>query len=136
MMKGDMQEFLTQQNWAVVGVSSDPEKYGNKVYFQLKNAGYNVYAINPKLDQIDNDPCFPALSSLPLVPDAISVVVPPKITEQLMDECTILGIQRVWMQPGSESEEAIQKGHAKGLNLVYNQCILIETRDKLKTANL
>lgn len=131
-MQGDMQEFLSQENWAVVGVSSNPEKYGNKVYFKLKKAGYNVYAINPKLDQINSDPCYPSLSALPLVPDAISVVVPPKVTEVLIDECAKLGIQRVWMQPGSENEVAIQKCHEYDLKLVYNQCVLIRARDKPK----
>lgn len=131
-MQGNMHEFLQQPNWAVIGVSSDPEKYGTKVYFQLKKAGYHVYAINPKLEQIDGEPCYPNLSSLPLIPDAISVVVPPKVTEQIMDECTKLGVHRIWMQPGSESDAAIAKGNQQGLELVYNQCVLIETRDKIK----
>jgi len=131
-MQGDMQEFLTKDNWAVVGVSSDPTKYGNKVYFKLKRAGYNVFAINPKLNEIDGDPCYHDLSALPLVPDAVSVVVPPKVTEQIIDECAKLGIQRIWMQPGSESEEAIQNGNKQGLNLVHNQCVLIQARDKSK----
>lgn len=131
-MEGDMQEFLSQENWAVVGVSSDPEKYGNKVYFKLKKAGYNVFAINPKLDQISGDLCYSNLSALPLVPDAISVVVPPKVTEEIIDDCAKLGIQRVWMQPGSESEKAIQKSHKYDLKLVHNQCVLIQARDKSK----
>ena len=131
-MQGDMQEFLSQSNWAVVGVSSDPEKYGNKVYFKLKRAGYNVLAVNPKLDQIDGDPVYPSLSALPLVPDAISVVVPPKVTEQILDECAQLGIKRIWMQPGSESQKAIHKGHDLGLNLIHNQCVLIQARDTSK----
>lgn len=131
-MQGDMQEFLKQKNWAVIGVSSDPEKYGNKVYFQLKRGGYTVYAINPNLKQIGEDACYPNLSSLPLVPDAVSIVVPPKVTEQVIDECVKLGIHRIWMQPGSEGDAAIKKGNDHNLELIYNQCVLIQTRDKLK----
>lgn len=130
-MQRDMQEFLQQNTWAVVGVSNNPEKYGTKVYHQLKKVGYKVYAINPKLDQFDGERCYSSLSSLPVVPDAISVVVPPKATEEIMDECARVGIQRVWMQPGSESDAAIQKGEAHGLKLVYNQCVLIQTRDRI-----
>lgn len=131
-MLGEMQEFLKKDNWAVIGVSNNPEKYGNKVYFQLKRAGYTVFAINPNLDQIDGDPCYSSLRSLPYLPDAISVVVPPKVTEQIIDECAELGIRKIWMQPGSESETAIQKGNELGLELVFNQCVLIQTRDKVK----
>ena len=129
-MRGDIEEFLSKENWAVIGVSSDPAKYGNKVYFKLKRCGYNVFAINPKLNEIDGDPCYPNLSALPLVPDAISIVVPPKVTEQVIDECAKLGIQRIWMQPGSESEEALQKGDKQGLQLIHNQCVLIQARNK------
>lgn len=131
-MLGDMQEFLQEENWAVVGVSSNPQKYGNKVYFKLKKAGYTVYAINPNLEQIDGDPCYPNLSSLPLIPDAVSVVVPPKVTEQIIDECARLGISRIWMQPGSESDTAISKGNEQELKLVYNECVLIQARSKAK----
>jgi uncharacterized protein len=126
-MQGDIKEFLSQSNWAVIGVSSDSEKFGTKVYFKLKKLGYNVFAVNPKLDQIDGNPVYPSLSALPLVPDTISVVVPPKVTEQIMDECAQLGIQRVWMQPGSENAEAIRKGNDHGLKLIHNQCVLVQT---------
>ncbi|WP_206810902.1 CoA-binding protein [Paradesulfitobacterium ferrireducens] len=130
-MAADMQEFLEQESWAVVGVSADPSKYGNKVYIQLKKAGYNVYGVNPNLDSVDGDKIYPDLGALPIVPDAVSLVVPPKVTEQVVNKCIELGIKRVWMQPGSESEAAIRNGEEHGIDVVYNQCVLIQTRDKI-----
>ena len=129
-MLGDIDKVLSQKLWAVIGVSKNPAKYGNKVYSQLKKAGYSVYAINPGLESIDGDPCYPSLAALPTVPDAVSVVVPPKITEQVITDCIGLGINRVWMQPGSESEEAIRNGEEHGIAVIHDQCILIHTRDK------
>jgi predicted CoA-binding protein len=129
-MQGDINTFLTQKHWAVVGVSKNPAKYGNKVYNQLKKAGYSVYAINPGLESIDGDPCYPSLAALPIVPDAVSVVVAPKITEQVITDCINLGINRVWMQPGSESEEAIRNGEEHGISVIHDQCVLIKTQDK------
>ena len=102
-----MEEFLSHKVWAVIGVSNNTAKYGYKVYIQLKKAGYSVYAINPGLEIIDGDPCFPSLTALPTRPDAVSVVVPPKVTEQVIKDCIELGIKRVWLQPGSESKAAI-----------------------------
>jgi hypothetical protein len=130
-MLGDIDKVLSQKLWAVIGVSKNPAKYGNKVYSQLKKAGYSVYAINPGLKSIDGDPCYPSLAALPTVPDAVSVVVPPKITEQVITDCIGLGINRVWMQPGSESEEAIRNGEEHGIAVIYDQCVLIHTRAKL-----
>ena len=131
-MPGDIQEFLSHRTWAVVGASNDPSKYGNKVYHQLKKAGYIVFAVNPKLDNLDGDPCYPSLAQLPAKPDAVSTVVPPKATDKVVQDCIDLGIERVWMQPGSESEQAIQNGEANGISVIYNQCVLIQTRDKVQ----
>ena len=124
-MAGDIREFLKQHTWAVVGASGDPDKYGYKVYFQLKNAGYRVYAVNPNRDHIDGDRCYPSLTALPEVPDVVNMVVPPAVTEQVVQECIKLGIRRVWMQPGSESEMAIAQAEKANIEVVANQCVLI-----------
>lgn len=128
----DIQEFLSHDNWAVVGVSADPNKYGNKVYQQLKNAGYSVYGVNPKLTSLNGDTIYPTLAELPVKPEAVSVIVPPKVTEQVVQDCIDLGIKRIWMQPGSESSNAINNGLTHGLDVIHDQCVLIETRSKVK----
>jgi len=129
-MQNDIDTALSQKIWAVVGVSNDPVKYGNKVYKHLKRAGYSVFAINPGLESIDGDPCYPCLAALPTVPNAVSVVVPPKITEQVISDCIDLGINKVWMQPGSESVEAIRHGEEHGIAVIHNRCVLIHTQAK------
>ncbi|KLU62890.1 CoA binding domain protein [Peptococcaceae bacterium CEB3] len=132
-MPGDIQEFLNHPVWAVIGVSLDPAKYGNKVYFQLKKAGYTVYGVNPKLQEIEGERIYPNLAALPVKPDSVSVVVPPKATEQVVQDCITLGIKRVWMQPGSESAEAIRQGGENGLDVIHDQCVLVQTRDRVKS---
>jgi len=131
-MTGDIAEFLQQEVWAVVGVSANPDKYGTKVYHQLRRAGYTVYPVNPKLASLDGERCYPSLNKLPHKPDAVSVVVPPQVTEQVVEQCADLGITRVWMQPGSESDKAIQAAEEKGLQVIHNQCVLIQTQSKIK----
>ncbi|MCO1604787.1 CoA-binding protein [Desulfosporosinus nitroreducens] len=131
-MPSDINELLSQKTWAVIGVSNNTDKYGYKVYKQLRKAGYSVFPINPGLQSIDGDPCYPSLAALPKKPDAVSIVVPPKITEQVVKECNDLGITKVWMQPGSESKNAIQDGEEHGITVVHNQCVLIHTRSNTK----
>ena len=134
-MKDKIENFLKQQNWAVMGVSSDPNKYGYKVYFQLKKVGYNVYAINPKLDSIEGDPVYSDLTKLPIKPDVISIVVPPKVTEQVINQCINLNILKVWMQPGSESTLAINHAEKNKIDVIHNQCILVETHSLSRINN-
>jgi len=115
----------------VIGASRDPEKYGFQVYKDLKNAGYKVYAINPNADEILGDRCYPDLKDLPMKPDVVDVVVPPKVTEKVVEACKELGITRVWMQPGSESENAINFCEKNGIDVVHGVCVMIERRSRI-----
>ena len=126
-----IKKFLNKRNiFAVVGASRESEKYGYKVYKDLKEAGYKVYPINPNTDKILGDKCYPNLGDLPTKPDVVNVVVPPKITEEIVKTCKRLGITRVWMQPGSESETAIKFCHENGIEVVYGVCVMIERRGR------
>ena len=119
--------FLNKKNiFAVVGASRDPQKYGFQVYEDLKNAGYEVYPVNPSADEILGDKCYSTLESLPKKPDVVDLVVPPKVTENVVETCKRLGITKVWMQPGSESEKSIKFCEENGLQTVHGVCVMIE----------
>lgn len=122
-----VKEFLSKKNiFAVVGASRDPEKYGHQVYKDLKNAGYEVYAVNPNAEEILGDKCYPSLENLPVKPDVVDIVVPPRVTEHTVETCKKLGITKVWMQPGSESEKAIKFCEQNGIDVVYGVCVMVE----------
>jgi predicted CoA-binding protein len=122
-------EFLDKKNiFAVVGVSKESEKYGNKVYFDLKQAGYNVYPVNPNATKISGNRCYSRLRELPTLPDVVDIVVPPKITKEIVKECRDLGIDKVWMQPGSESDDAIGFCRENGIKVLYGICVMLERR--------
>jgi predicted CoA-binding protein len=122
-------EFLRKENvFAVVGVSRNPEKYGHKVYKDLKEAGHTVYPVNPYLDEILGDRCYPSLSDLPGKPDVVDTVVPPAVTEKILRECGALKIDKVWMQPGSESKQAIAFCKRNGIKFVHGVCVMVKRR--------
>lgn len=114
----------------MIGASRDPGKYGFQVYKDLKTAGYMVYAINPNADKILGDRCYPDLKDLPMKPDVVDVVVPPKVTEIIVETCRELGVKRVWMQPGSESENAINFCERNGIDVVHGVCVMVERRNR------
>ena len=128
-----IKSFLNKKNvFAVVGASRNPKKYGHQVYRNLRSAGYRVYPVNPNADEVLGDKCYPSLEDLPVKPDVVDVVVPPNVTEEVVKTCKKLGISKVWMQPGSESEEAINFCKENGIEVVYGVCVMIEG-EKLKT---
>ena len=126
-------EFLNRKNvFAVVGASRNPRKYGHQVYKDLKDSGYKVYPVNPNAKEILGDKCYPSLEDLPEKPDVVDIVVPPKVTERIVKTCKKLGITRVWMQPGSESEEAIKFCNRNDVDVLYGVCIMIERKSRQK----
>ena len=121
--------------FAVVGVSKSPEKYRRRVYQDLRDARLKVYPVNPNTDEVLSDKCYPSLNTLPEKPDVVDIVVPPKETEEVVKTCKKLGIKKVWMQPGSESQAAIDYCRKNGIDVNYGICIVQERR-KRQTTNL
>jgi hypothetical protein len=69
---------------------------------------------------------------LPVKLDVVDVVVPPKVTDAVVKTCKKLGIRKVWMQPGSESEAAISFCREKGIDVVHGVCVMVERRGRQK----
>ena len=126
-----IKEFLNKKNIiAVVGVSNNPDKWGWKVYQKLKSDGFKVYPINPKHSKIDNDVCYHDLRSLPKKPDVVITVVPPKITEKIVEQCKNLKINKIWMQPGSESKKAVTFCKNNNIEVIANACFVVDGLNK------
>jgi len=125
-----LKDFLRKENvFAVIGVSQNPAKYGHQVYKDLKEAGYTVYPVNPHIDEVLGDRCYHSLGELPENPDVVDTVVPSPVTEKIVEECKVLGIDKVWMQPGSESEKAMDFCNRNGIKVVHDVCVMVKRRE-------
>ncbi len=119
-----IEEFLNRRIWAVVGVSQNTQKFGYKIYKSMLGSGYTVYPIHPAAEEVDGNKVYKSLAELPQKPEVVNLVVPPNVSEKVVEECKELGIERVWFQPGAESPEAIAKAESLGLKVVYNACAM------------
>lgn len=110
----------------VVGVSANHEKYGHRIFRDLLDANYNVVGINPNAKEILGQEIFPSLADLDFAPDLVIIVVPPPIALQVLKEAHKLKFNNVWMQPGSESEEAKKFALENKMSLTTNACIMVQ----------
>jgi hypothetical protein len=129
-----VQDFLAQEKIAVVGVSDQRETGCNLAYRKFKETGYTVSAVNPRLTSFEGDPCYPDLKSIPEKPDAVFILTNPKVTEEVVQQCVDLNIQRVWMhclmgtKPGlaasmtSVSSQAVQMCRENGIEVIPGSC--------------
>jgi predicted CoA-binding protein len=123
-----IKEFINERVWAIVGATTDSTKYGHKIFHNLRGAGYIVYGVNLKGGEIDGQKLYPSLAELPEKPAVVDIVVPPKVTEEVVRQCAELGLTRVWMQPGAESDAAIQFCQENGIKVVHDTCAMIQKR--------
>jgi uncharacterized protein len=129
-----VKDFLAQKKIAVVGVSDKRETGCNMSYKKFKEAGYQVYGVNPRITTFEGDPCYPDLKSLPEKPDAVFILANPKVTEQIVQQCVDLGVKHVWMhcmmgtKPGlatsmsSVSTDAVRMCRENGIAVIPGSC--------------
>jgi len=119
-------EFLAQQRFAVAGVSRDGNLPANHIFRKLRDAGYEVYPVNPAAQEVEGVACFPKLASLPVKIDGLVIAAPPGAAASLVEECIDLGIPRVWMHrsfgEGSVSAEAVEMCRVAGISLIPGAC--------------
>ena len=121
-----IEKFLQGSPHAVVGASQSRAKYGNKVLRAYQQREMPVYPVNPNADQVEGLDAYPDLASLPETVHGISVITPPHVTESIVEQAGQLGITNVWMQPGSESERAVQRAEELGINTISGgPCALV-----------
>ena len=124
-----IRDFMASGPYAVVGATSNRDKYGNLVLRAYQRLGHEVYPVNPRADEIEGLKAYPSLASLPVKVRGVSIITPPAVTERVVEEAAAAGAEFVWMQPGAESLEAIRKAEALGLKVIANgPCYLVLAR--------
>ncbi len=120
-------EFLANKRVAVTGVSRTANGHGgNVVYQRLRDRGYEVFAVNPNADEVEGDPCYHDLHSIPGGVDAVVIATRQEHADGTMHECADLGIRQVWMHrgpgAGSVSETAAAYGREQGITVIAGGC--------------
>lgn len=122
----NIQQFFLPKAFAVIGASTNREKYGNKVLRCYLQHQLTAYPVNPRAKVIEGITCYEDISSLPAEVKSISVITPPAITEKIVDDAINKGILNIWMQPGAESAVAVKKCQDAHINVIADgSCILV-----------
>ncbi len=131
----NIEEFLSAKVFAVAGASTNREKYGNIIFRALLSGGRTVYPITPSASSVENQPAFPSVNALPTVPESLSIVTPPAVTRQVVEQAIAAGIKNLWMQPGAQDLHASQLAREAGLNVIDDgSCILVSLSRERKSS--
>ena len=113
---------------AVVGISPDPERPSYYVSERVVNRGmHKVYFVNPKYagQEILGIKVLSSLEEVPEPIDIVNVFRNPAHIEPIFEEALKVGAKCVWLQPGCENMDVIEKYKDK-IKVVWNACIGVE----------
>ena len=100
---------------AVIGASSNRQKFGNRAVRAFQQQGYTVIPINPHETSVEGLKAYSSVLEVPGPVDMASFYVPPDVGEQVIEEIARKGITEVWLNPGAESDALVAR--ARALNI-------------------
>ena len=113
---------------AVIGASSNRQKFGNKALRAFAKNGYTVFPINPTESEVEGHKAYASVLDVPGPIDMATIYVPAEVGVAVMDDLVKKGIPEVWLNPGADRREVVEKARAVGLKTVVH-CSIIAIGD-------
>lgn len=121
-----IEQFLRSPAFAVAGASNNRQKYGNKVLRCYQQNGRRAIPVHPLETEVEGETVVASILDLPEDVESLSLITPPQVTEKLVEQAAEKGIRNIWMQPGAESDKAIDFCAERGINLIADgSCVLV-----------
>ncbi|KAF2805503.1 NAD(P)-binding protein [Mytilinidion resinicola] len=146
-MEAALKTFFSSTRFAVAGASSDPTKFGHKVFAWYIHHSLPVTPLNPRAPTITlQSKEYATVPSPSGLSDAsqtsLSVITPPKVTAALLKEAKEAGIPAVWLQPGTFDDEVLAYARANFEAAIAGDggrggegwCVLVDGEEGLKKA--
>ena len=103
------------QTVAVIGASSNRDKFGNKALRAFERRGYTVIPINPTETEVEGHRAYKSVLDVPGPIDLATLYVPPRTGVRVIDELAKKGVAEVWLNPGADGPEVIARARELGL---------------------
>ena len=105
-----VENILSAKSLAIVG-ASPKGRWPMGIYRNLKKAYQGkVFLINPNYQEIENNPCYPNLTSLPEVPEELLILIPTRAVLGTLEEATKLGTKSATIYTAGFGEGDDPKG--------------------------
>ena len=109
---------------AVVGLSSNPERYSFEVASYLQSKGYRIIPVNPNETDVLGERAYPSLMDVPDKVDAVDVFRRSGETPEIARQAVAIGAKVLWLQNDIVNDEARRIAEEGGLEVVMGVCIM------------
>ena len=120
-----IEDFISAEPVAIVGVSRDPKKFGQMAFKELKNKGLNVIPVNLSAEEILGVKAYPNITALPPEVKGVVIMTKKDQTADLVREAMAKGLKNIWIQQAAESKEALKELEGSDINYITGECILM-----------
>ena len=119
----DLGRLLRPRSIAVVGASERDDSYAGETLLNLRGAGFAgpVWGVHPTRESAHGYQCFPSLSQLPEVPDAVVVGIPAASVPDVLGEAGELGCGGAVVYGAGFGEVALGVEHEQRLREVASR---------------
>ena len=111
---------------AVVGISDKQERPSYRVAEYLKSAGYRIIPVNPRLQEVLGEKCYPSLDDIPTEVDIVDIFRRSEDVLPIVESAIRIGAKTIWMQEGIVNHEAAKIAQNAGIQVVMDHCMLKE----------
>jgi len=123
--KESIASFLEPKRIAIAGVSANTQKFGYAIFNELRQKGFDVCPINPKLQEIDGVKCYSSVNEIPDNYEKLFIVTPKTETDKILADAAQKGIKHVWVQQMSNTSETAKIANEKKIDLIDKECIFM-----------
>ena len=124
----EIQEILSLNTVAVVGMSRHPNKAAHFVPKYLADNDFNVIPVNPNTKKIMGIKSYEAVSKIKESIDIVNIFRPSDQVLPVVVEAIKKNPKVIWLQEGIHNPEAEEMARDKGIKVVFNRCMLVEHR--------
>lgn len=123
--KESIEQFLASKKIAVAGVSKNKKKFGYAVFNELRQKGYDICPINPKLNEIEGIKCYKSVKEIPADYEKLFIATPKTATDEIIKEAAQKGIKHIWVQQTANTKETAQTAKDANIDLIEKECIFM-----------
>ncbi len=88
----DLTRLLHPASVAVIGASTRPGSFGERVLHNLQHYSGRYYPVNARYEQIGAHRCYPNVADLPEVPDCAVITAAREAVEEIVLDCARAGV--------------------------------------------
>jgi hypothetical protein len=111
---------------AVVGLSNNELRASYFVGYYLKRHGYRVIPVNPREQEILDEPAYKTLADVPVPIDIVNVFRAPDALPEIAREAVAVRAKSLWCQFTVINAEGARIAEEGGLTVVMDRCLKVE----------